>query len=101
MLGATIFTVGSNNSAHDICVNLWENEADVTMVQRSPTLVVRSETLQTMGDRTAEVAADGVISQQRITIKGLGGHLLIAQALPRQPFDRHQRVDNRRGVEPR
>lgn len=47
--GKRCVVIGSNNSAHDICVNLWENEADVTMVQRSPTLVVRSETLQTMG----------------------------------------------------
>ena len=37
--------VGSNNSAHDICAALWEHGADVTMVQRSSTHVVRSETL--------------------------------------------------------
>ena len=42
--------IGSNNSAHDICVSLWENEAaEVTMVQRSPTMVARSETLQDIG----------------------------------------------------
>jgi len=27
--------IGSNNSAFDICGALWENGADVTMVQRS------------------------------------------------------------------
>src|SRR5262245_39709328 len=37
--------IGSNNSAHDIAADLWEHGADVTMVQRSPTVVVRSETL--------------------------------------------------------
>ena len=37
--------IGSNNSAHDICAALWEAGADVTMVQRSTTLVARSETL--------------------------------------------------------
>lgn len=36
--------IGSNSSAHDICVDLWENGADVTMLQRSPTTVVRVET---------------------------------------------------------
>ena len=36
--------IGSNNSAHDICAALWEGGADVTMVQRSPTHVVRSDT---------------------------------------------------------
>jgi putative flavoprotein involved in K+ transport len=36
--------VGSNNSAHDICAALWENDADVTMIQRSSTHVVKSDT---------------------------------------------------------
>ena len=31
--------------AHDIAVDLWESGAEVTMVQRSPTTVIRSETL--------------------------------------------------------
>ena len=48
--GKRCVVIGSNNSAHDICVSLWENEAAaVTMVQRSPTLVARSETLQDIG----------------------------------------------------
>ena len=38
-----------NNSAHDICVDLWENGADVTMIQRSPTTVVKSDTLWSVG----------------------------------------------------
>ena len=41
--------IGSNTSAHDICAALWEEGADVTMVQRSSTLVVRSETLMELG----------------------------------------------------
>ena len=48
--GKRCVVVGSNNSAHDICVGLWENEAaEVTMVQRSATMVARSETLQELG----------------------------------------------------
>ena len=43
--GRKCVVIGSNNSAHDIAADLWEHDADVTMVQRSPTLVVRSETL--------------------------------------------------------
>jgi putative flavoprotein involved in K+ transport len=43
--GKKAVVIGSNNSAHDICAALWENDADVTMVQRTPTTVVRSETL--------------------------------------------------------
>ncbi len=43
--GKRCVVVGSNNSAHDIAADLWEHGADVTMLQRSPTLVVRAETL--------------------------------------------------------
>lgn len=41
--------IGSNSSAHDICADLWENGANVTMIQRSPTTVVKSETLMELG----------------------------------------------------
>ena len=47
--GKRCVVIGANNSAHDICVSLWENEADVTMVQRSSTMVARSDTLQEHG----------------------------------------------------
>jgi putative flavoprotein involved in K+ transport len=43
--GKTCVVVGSNNSAHDIAADLWEHGADVTLLQRSPTLVVRAESL--------------------------------------------------------
>ncbi len=47
--GKKVVVVGSNNSAHDICAALWEHDADVTMVQRSSTHIVRSETLMDVG----------------------------------------------------
>lgn len=47
--GKKALVIGSNNSAHDICAALWEAEADVTMVQRSSTHIVRSETLMDVG----------------------------------------------------
>ena len=43
--GKKAVVIGSNNSAHDICADLYENGADVTMVQRSSTHIARSETL--------------------------------------------------------
>jgi len=43
--GKRCVVIGSNNSAHDIAADLWEHGADVTLLQRSPTLVVRAETL--------------------------------------------------------
>ncbi|MBM4414743.1 MAG: NAD(P)/FAD-dependent oxidoreductase [Chloroflexi bacterium] len=40
--GKQCVVLGANNSAHDICQDLWEHDAAVvTMVQRSPTTVVR------------------------------------------------------------
>jgi putative flavoprotein involved in K+ transport len=47
--GKRCVVVGSNNSAFDICGALWENGADVTMVQRSSTHIVKSETLMDLG----------------------------------------------------
>jgi len=47
--GRRCVVIGSNNSAFDVCGALWENGADVTMVQRSPTHVVRSDTLMDLG----------------------------------------------------
>ena len=47
--GKQCVVIGSNNSAHDICAALWEAGADVTMVQRSSTHIVRSDTLMDIG----------------------------------------------------
>ena len=47
--GKKAVIIGSNNSAHDIAAALWENDADVTMVQRSSTHIVRSSTLMEIG----------------------------------------------------
>ena len=46
MAGKRCIVIGSNNSAHDICVDLWEHDAEVTMLQRSPTIVVRADTMR-------------------------------------------------------
>jgi len=48
-MGKKAVVIGSNNSAHDICAALWENDVDVTMVQRSSTHIVRSDTLMDIG----------------------------------------------------
>ena len=47
--GKKAVVVGSNNSAHDIAAALWEADVDVTMVQRSSTHIVRSDTLMEIG----------------------------------------------------
>jgi putative flavoprotein involved in K+ transport len=47
--GQRCIVIGSNNSAHDICADLWEHGAEVTMVQRSSTHIARSDTLMQLG----------------------------------------------------
>ena len=52
--------IGSNNSAHDICAALYEAGVDVTMVQRSTTHIVRSDSLmESLGDLYSERAVRG------------------------------------------
>ncbi|KAB7761712.1 NAD(P)/FAD-dependent oxidoreductase [Mycolicibacterium mucogenicum] len=48
-VGKKVVVVGSNNSAHDICKALYENGVDVTMLQRSSTHVVKSDSLMDLG----------------------------------------------------
>jgi putative flavoprotein involved in K+ transport len=47
--GKRAVVIGSNNSAHDICKALFESGADVTMVQRSSTHIVKSDSLMDLG----------------------------------------------------
>jgi putative flavoprotein involved in K+ transport len=69
--GKRAVVIGSNNSAHDICAALWEAGADVTMVQRSSTHIVRSETLMDIGLGalySEEAVATGVTTEKADTI---------------------------------
>ena len=70
--GKRCVVIGSNNSAHDICAALWEaGAAEVTMVQRSSTHIVRSESLMGLGMRalySEEAVANGVTTERADTI---------------------------------
>jgi putative flavoprotein involved in K+ transport len=46
--GKRAVVVGAASSAHDIALDLWEAGAEVTLVQRSSSCVIRSETLMEM-----------------------------------------------------
>lgn len=56
--------LGANNSAHDICAALWENGADVTMIQRSSTHIIKSDTLmdEVLGGLYSEEAVENGIT---------------------------------------
>jgi putative flavoprotein involved in K+ transport len=65
--GRKCVVIGSNNSAHDICGALWEHGADVTMVQRSSTHIVRSDSLMEIGLGalySEEAVANGITTEK-------------------------------------
>ena len=47
--GRRVAVIGAASSGHDVSVDLWESGANVTMIQRSPTTVVKSDTLMEVG----------------------------------------------------
>lgn len=50
--GKSVVVMGTGTSAHDICQELQANGAEVTMVQRSPTLVVNIDPSAQLYDKT-------------------------------------------------
>jgi putative flavoprotein involved in K+ transport len=64
--GKRCVVIGSNNSAHDICADLWEHGADVTMVQRSSTHIAPSNSLM-------ELALGGLYSEEAVA-NGIDHH---------------------------
>jgi len=74
--GKKAVVIGSNNSAHDICADLWEHGAEVTMVQRSSTHIAKSETLM-------DLALGGLYSEQAVA-NGITTHMadMIFASLP-------------------
>jgi putative flavoprotein involved in K+ transport len=88
--GKQCIVLGSGTSAHDICADLWEHGADVTMIQRASTTVVKSETLMALGigPLYSEEALQAGITTERadlldasmpFALKHLGGQALTRQ----------------------
>ena len=83
--GKRCVVIGSNNSAHDICADLWEHGADVTMMQRSSSLVVKSETLMHGQIRrlySEEAVASGITTE---TASHPGVDALRGHSVPADP----------------
>jgi putative flavoprotein involved in K+ transport len=57
--GKKCVVIGSNNSSHDICADLYEHGADVTMIQRTSTHIAKSESLM-------DLALGGLYSEQAV-----------------------------------
>jgi len=85
--GKRCIVLGSGTSAHDICVDLWEHGAEVTMIQRASTTVVKSETLMELGIGrlySEEALAKGITTERAdlidastpFALKHIGGQAL-------------------------
>ncbi|MGB3304519.1 MAG: NAD(P)/FAD-dependent oxidoreductase [Gordonia sp. (in: high G+C Gram-positive bacteria)] len=66
-VGKKVVVIGANNSAHDICKALVESGIDTTMVQRSSTHIVRSQSLMEIGLGalySEQAVADGMTTKK-------------------------------------
>ncbi|MCB0126279.1 MAG: NAD(P)/FAD-dependent oxidoreductase, partial [Caldilineaceae bacterium] len=85
--GKRCIVLGTGTSAHDICADLWAHGAEVTMIQRASTTVVRSETLMELGIGrlySEEALAAGITTERAdlidastpFALKHIGGQAL-------------------------
>jgi len=95
--GKKVVVIGSNNSAHDICAALYEAGVDVTMVQRSGTTVVRSDTLMSIVFRdlySEQAVQAGVTAAKADLIAASTPYGLLAQ-VQKPLWDRIRAIDAR------
>lgn len=93
--GKRAVVIGAASSAHDVAVDLWEDGVDVTMVQRSPTTVVRSETLMELGfDLYSEAALARGIDVDTADLISAATPFALQPAIQRALYD-HIRVKDK------
>jgi putative flavoprotein involved in K+ transport len=87
--GKKVVVIGAASSGHDVSVDLWEAGADVTMVQRSPTTVVRSETLMELAfDTYSEAAVAAGIDVDTADLLGAATPFALQPAKQRALYDK-------------
>lgn len=93
--GKKALVVGSNNSAHDIAAALWENDVDVTMMQRSSTLIVRSEPLMNiaLGPLYSEQALESGITTEKADMILATLSVKLLAAAEKETYDKIQEMD--------
>ncbi|MBV8623630.1 MAG: NAD(P)/FAD-dependent oxidoreductase [Herbaspirillum sp.] len=93
--GKKVVVVGSNNSAHDICAALWENGVDVTMLQRSSTHIVKSDSLMelALGDLYSERAVAGGLTTGKADLLFASIPYKVLPAMQKQVFDKIRERD--------
>jgi putative flavoprotein involved in K+ transport len=93
--GKACVVVGSNNSAHDICVDLWSNDAKVTMIQRSPTTVIKASALRRISEEGpySEKGIAAGIDTDRADLITASTPFRLKEAMDRHNCDRIRRED--------
>lgn len=93
--GKKALVVGSNNSAHDIAAALWENDVDVTMMQRTSTLIVRSEPLMNiaLSPLYSEQALSNGITTERADMILASLSVRLIAAGEKETYDKIQKED--------
>ena len=102
--GKKCIVIGSNNSAHDICAALWENGADVTMIQRSTTHIAKSDSLMELalgGLYSEEALANGVTTEKAdLTFASIPYqimhtfHIPVYEEMARRDADLYERLED-------
>jgi putative flavoprotein involved in K+ transport len=101
--GKKCVVLGSNNSAHDICADLWEHGADVTMIQRTSTHIAPSESLMelALGGLYSEAAVKNGIDHHKadlifasVPYKIMHGfHVPVYEAMKKRDADLYARLE--------
>ncbi len=93
--GKKVVVIGSNNSAHDICAALYEAGVDVTMVQRSSTHVVRSDTLMdvTMQELYSERAVQNGMTTARADLIFASLPYAVLPEIQKPLYDKIRQID--------
>jgi putative flavoprotein involved in K+ transport len=93
--GKKVVVIGSNNSAHDICAALYENGIDVTMIQRSSTHIVRSDSLMEigLGDLYSERAVQSGVSTGKADLIFASVPYALLHIFQKPVYDKIREVD--------
>jgi putative flavoprotein involved in K+ transport len=92
--GKKVVVIGSNNSAHDICAALYEAGIDVTMVQRSTTHIVRSDSLmEALADLYSERAVRGGMTTAKADLTFASLPYRILDQLQKPVYDKIRKDD--------
>lgn len=93
--GKNVVVLGANNSAHDICADLYSNGASPVMIQRSSTHIVRSESLmrEVFGPLYSEDALEAGIDTDTADLLFASWPYKVLPGVQKQAFDKIREDD--------